>query len=89
MMTSLITASWTFKEKQYSQRFCAAIILVSFIYPMRPRVICKATSEEHVKQKKDGVRLCNAEKELPKVNSTVVFSMHSDWSGLWILANFR
>ena len=31
------------------------------------------TSEEHVKQKKDGVRLCNAEKDLPKVNSTVVF----------------
>ena len=28
---------------------------------MRPRVICKGTSEEHVKQKKDDV---------PKVNST-------------------
>ena len=53
-----------------------------FIYAMRPRVICKGTSEEHVKQKKDGVRLCNAEKDLPKVNSSVVFLMHSDWSGL-------
>ena len=30
----------------------------------------------------DGVRLCNAEKDLPKVNSTVVFLMHSEWSGL-------
>ena len=35
------------------------------------------------------MRLCNAEKDLPKVNSTVVFSMHSEWSGVWILANFR
>ena len=40
-------------------------------------------------QKKDGLRLFNAEKDLPKVNSTVVFLMHSEWSGLWILANFR
>ena len=30
----------------------------------------------------DGVRLCNAEKDLPKVNSTVVFLVHSEWSGL-------
>ena len=82
-MTSLIIASCTFKEEnQYSQRFCAAIILVPFIYAMRPRVICKGTSEEHVRQKKDGVRLCNAEKDLPNVNSTVVFLMHSVWSGL-------
>ena len=77
------------KKNQYSQRFCAAIILAPFTYLTRPRVICKGTSEENVKQKKDGVRLCNAEKDLPKVNSTVVFSMHSDWSGLWICANFR
>ena len=56
---------------------------------MRPRVICKGTSQEHVKQKKDGVRLCNAEKDLPKVNSAGVFLIHSEWSGLWILANFR
>ena len=35
-----------------------------------------------MKQKKDGVRLGNEEKDLPKVNSTVVFLMHSDWSGL-------
>ena len=46
---------------------------------MRPRVICKGTSEEHVKQKKD----------LPKVNSTVLFLLHSERSDLWILANFR
>ena len=76
------------KKNQYPQPFCAAIILVPFIYPIRPRVICKGTSEEHVKQKKDGVRL-NAEKDLPKVNSTVVFFMHSDWSGIRIFANFR
>ena len=31
-----------------------------------------------MKQKKDGVRLCNAEKEPPKV----VFLMLSEWSGL-------
>ena len=34
-----------------------------------------------MKQKKDGVRLCNAEKELGKVNSTVVFLMQSEWGG--------
>ena len=83
-MTSLIIACWTSKKKnQYSQRFCSAFILVPFIYPMRPRVICKGTSEEHcVKQQKDGVRFCNAEKDLPKVNSTVVFLMQSEWSRL-------
>ena len=74
-------------KNQYSQRFCAAIILVPFIYAMRPHVTCKGTSEEHVKQKKDGLRLCNAEKDLPKVNSTVVFLMHPEWRGLSILAN--
>ena len=42
-----------------------------------------------MKQKKDGVCLCNAEKDLPKVNSTVVFFMRSDWSGLRIFANLR
>ena len=47
---------------------------------MRPRDIFKGTPEERVKQKKDGVRLCDAEKDLPKVNSTVLFLMHSDWS---------
>ena len=46
---------------------------------MRPGDIFKGTPEEHVKQKKDGVRLCNAEKDLRKVNSTVVFLMHSEW----------
>ena len=49
---------------------------------MTPRVICKGTSEVHVKQKKGGVDLCDAEKDLPKVNSTVVFLMHSELSGL-------
>ena len=76
-------------KNQYSPRFWAAIILVPFIYAMKPHVICKGTSEEHAKQKKDVVRLCNAEKDLPKLNSTVVFLMHSDRSGLWILANCR
>ena len=56
---------------------------------MRPRVNCKVTSEEHAKQKKDGMRLCNAEKDLPKVHSTVVFLMHSEWSGLSLFAHFR
>ena len=68
------------KKNQYSQRFCAAVILVPFIYGMRPRDIFKGTSEEHVKQKKEGVRLCSAEKDLCKVNSTVAFLMHSEWS---------
>ena len=76
-------------KNQYSQRFWAAITLVPFIYAMKPHVICKGTSEEHAKQKKDVVRLYNSEKDLPKVNSTVVFLMHSDRSGLWILANCR
>ena len=60
---------------------------VSFIYSMRSRAICKGTSEEHVKQENDGVRFCNAEKDLGKVNSP--FLMHSELSGLWILANFN
>ena len=40
-----------------------------------------------MKQKKGGVGLCNAEKDLLKVNSTVVFLMHckpAEWS-----TNFR
>ena len=36
-----------------------------------------------MKQKKDGLRLCNAEKDLPKVNSTVVFLMQSDFKNLF------
>ena len=71
------------KKDQYSQRFCTAIILFPFIFPIRP--------EEHVKEKKDGVRLCNAEKDVPKVNSTVVFLMRSDWSGnsfFWFWKNY-
>ena len=62
------------------------IILAPFIYAMGPRVFCKGTSEGHAKPKKDGVRLSNAEKDLPKVNSRVVLLMHSAWNGL---ANFR
>ena len=62
--------------------FCAPIILVPFIYPMRPSAILKGTSEEHKKQKKHGGRHSNAEKNLPKVKSTVSFWMHSEWSGL-------
>ena len=61
------------------------MILVPFISAMRPRVICKGTSEEYVKQKKDDVGLCDAKKGLPKVNSTVVFNgflMYSECSGL-------
>ena len=75
MMTSLIIASSHLEpSKKISIRNAfAPLCLVPFIYAMRPRVIFNGTSEEHVKQKKDGVRLCNAEKDLPKVNSTVVF----------------
>ena len=40
------------KKNQYSQRFYVAIILVPFIYSLRPRVLFKGTSAEHVKQKK-------------------------------------
>ena len=53
---------------------------VSFIYSMRSRAICKETSEEHVKQENDGVRFCNVEKDLGKVN--LPFLMHSELSGL-------
>ena len=49
MMTSLIIASWTFEEKSVFATLLRAVILVPFIYAMRPRVICKGTSEEHVK----------------------------------------
>ena len=36
-----------------------------------------------MKQKKDGLRLCNAGKDLPKVDSTVVFLMHSEFKNLF------
>ena len=42
-----------------------------------------------MKQRKGGVGLCNAEKDLLKVNSTVVFLMHckpAEWS---VPTNFR
>ena len=73
------------QKKKISIRNAFALllyILVPFIYAMRARDIFKGTSEKHVKQTKDGVRLSNAEKDLPKVNSTVVFLVHSAWSGL-------
>ena len=67
-MTSLIIVSWTLKVKSVFVTLLRRYYLVPFIYAMRPSVICKGTSEEHVTQKKDGVRFCNAEKEPPKVN---------------------
>ena len=87
-MTSLIIASWTFKEKSVFATLLRRYFLVPFFYALRPYVTCKGTSEEHVKQKKDGLRLssmrlCNAEKDLPKVNSTVVFLMHSEFKNLF------
>ena len=69
-------------KDQYSQRFCGSIILVPFIYPMRPRVICKGTSEEHVKLRKLACVSEAQRKICPKVNSTVVFFIHFEWSGL-------
>ena len=61
-------------------RFTLIIILVPFIYPMRPCVICQGTCDT---EKKDGVLLCNAEKNLPKVKPTAIqfISIHI-WGGL-------
>ena len=42
-----------------------------------------------MKQKKSGVGLCNAEKDLPKVNSRVVFLMHCEPAEWSVPANFR
>ena len=42
-----------------------------------------------MKQKKGGVGLCNAEKDLPKVNSRVVFLMHCEPAEWSVPANFR
>ena len=81
MMTSLIMASWALQEKSVFTMLLGPFIVVPFIYPMRPRMICKGTSEEHVKEKKDGVCLRNAEKNLAKVKSTVMFFKLSEWSG--------
>ena len=39
MITDNCMLSLQRKLNQYSQRFCAAIILVPVIYPMRPQVI--------------------------------------------------
>ena len=71
------------------QRFCAAIILFPFIYPMRPRVICKGPSEEHVKQRKRACVAATQRKTPERDVNTVVIFMLSEWSDLWILANFR
>ena len=84
-MTSLIIASWTFKYKSVFVTLLRRYYFGSFHLchdTKRYLYICKGTSEEHVKQKKSGMRLWNAEKEPPKVNSTVVFLMQSEWSGL-------
>ena len=42
-----------------------------------------------MKQKKSGVGLCNAEKDLPKGNSRVVFLMHCEPTEWSVPANFR
>ena len=52
---------------------------------MRPNVICKGTSIRGTCEAKE--RWCASLQG--RVNSKVVFSMHSEWSGLWSLANFR
>ena len=72
--------SWTLKEKSVFATLLRRYYFGSFHYAMRPRVIFKGTLEEHAKQKRDGVRLCNAEKDLSKVNSTIVFLMRSECS---------
>ena len=81
MMTLLTSIeSWTLKEESVSATLLRRYYFGSFHYAMRPRVIYKGTSEEHAKEKRDGVRLCNAEKDLSKVNSTIVFFMRSECS---------
>ena len=88
-MTLLIIASWTFKEKSVFATLLRRYYFGSFLLCHETtHVTCKGTSEDHVKQKKDGLRLssmrlCNAEKDLPKVNSTVVFLMHSEFKNLF------
>ena len=42
-----------------------------------------------MKQKKGGVGLCNAEKDLPKGNSTVVFLMYCEPTEWSVPTNFR
>ena len=42
-----------------------------------------------MKQKKGGVGLCNAEKDLPKGNSRVVFLMHCEPAEWSVPTNFR
>ena len=45
--------------------------------------------KEHQKNMWNKSKMACAEKDLPKVTSTVVFLIHSEWSDFWIFANFR
>ena len=90
IMTSPIMVSWTLKEKSVF----TTLLRRNYFVPLYLSHTTTRYSYRNVRATcetiKDGVRmrLSNAEKDLPKVNSTVVFLMHSEWSGLWILAIF-
>ena len=59
----------------------AAFIFVPFTYPMRPHINCKGTSEEHVKQKKDGVSPQHWQKSPQcEVNGNVLETFWLEWS---------
>ena len=83
-MTSPIMVCWAFKEKSVFTTLLRRYYFVSlYLYHTTTRYSyrnVRATCETI----KDGVRmrLSNAEKDLPKVNSTVVFFTHSEWIGL-------
>ena len=69
-MTSLIMASGTFMEKSVFTSFFRSYCLSPLFYPMRPTVIAKGPSQEHVNIQQDGFPHCVAEKSEAKVKST-------------------
>ena len=76
-MASLIIASWTFKEKSVFATLLLRCYFGAFYLSHETTRYLLRVIRGTCETKKDGVRLCNAEKDLPKVNLTALFLMHS------------
>ena len=86
MMTSLIIASWIQRKISIRNAFTSLLFWFLSFIPWDHAFFLKEHQQNMWNKRR--VRLCNVEKDLPKMNSTVVFLMHSEWSDFWILANF-
>ena len=81
-MTPLIIASRTFKEKSVFATILRRYYFGSFYLYHETTRYLKRNIRGTCATRETWRAFLNAEKDLPKVNSTVVFFMHFDWSGL-------